>query len=353
MLRRLGVCLAASVTVVCACYQVSDMLVSLPRNIGTQVWLVPVPAGDMQQLARRPELWPKASRRVDVFSFYQLHATDYPGFRCGTPCGPNTYEAFHDTVHGGMIHWLSERFDLAVEVVSVKDYTCTDRLIREVAASGVNMMINNIESAGGRVTYLSLDEPFTSGTASHDAPVTGGCGLSVSQVARLQRSFNETVLAEHPDVRIGLIEPYPHFSPEDIEALVSELDRAGVSLSFFHLDVDLRAVTDWQHDFGGDVMRIREFFRRRGTPFGVIIIGTDGSSNERFAAGAWAMTRLIAVSIGITEHTVFQSWAESVPGNQNSPKIFPDTVPEAYPFSHSGQLLGMLMYLGVSPTKEE
>ncbi len=315
-------------------------------SAGTQVWLAPAPAGDMLELARQPDLWPQVQEQVKVFSFYQRQVSDSTGLLCGPFCGPNTYPDFMEAVPGGMIHWLSQRFQLAVEVVSVKDYSCTDEMIRQVA-NGANTVIDNIKTAGGQVTYLSLDEPFTSGTSPVNTPVIGGCDLQPDQVAQLQRSFNDVVYAKHPEVQIGLIETYPKFSPAQLISFIGALDRAGVSLAFFHLDVDKNAVDNQHVDFANDVRMIREFFAQRNIPFGVIITGADGSSDAKFAAGAWVMLRLVASSIGVTEHTVFQSWTESVRGDQNSPRIHPSTVPQSDPTKHTGQVWEMLKYLGI------
>src|SRR5512134_886940 len=98
-----------------------------PRNVGTRVWLVPVPAGDMLRMAKEPELWMKARARVDVFSFYELHAVSQPGWECGTPCGPNTFEAFRDVIPGGMFKWLHDQgIQLSLETGAVKSYACTE-----------------------------------------------------------------------------------------------------------------------------------------------------------------------------------------------------------------------------------
>jgi hypothetical protein len=69
-----------------------------PRNVGTQVWLVPVPAGDLMKLAQQPDLWLNTQQRVDVVSLYFLHAYYHTGFECGTPCGPNTYQNLMNAV---------------------------------------------------------------------------------------------------------------------------------------------------------------------------------------------------------------------------------------------------------------
>lgn len=318
------------------------------RNQGTQVWFVPVPAGDLMKLAQQPELWPKAQGRVDVVSLYFGSVYYHEGYECGLSCGPNTYVALREAVPGGMFQWLSDRFILAFEGASVKSYACTDDAVRQQAMA-TNVAISNIERSGGRLSYVSLDEPFSSGVNQPNTPGFGGCGLSMESVSQLQRIFNDTVHSEHPEVQIGFIEPYPRFTADEIMSLTLELERTGVAIPYFHLDMHLQSVVREKSDVQRDLGRMRKFFSARGIPFGVIVFGSDGRSNGEYAAEAWATARLVASIVGVTEHTVFQSWAEARPGDMRGLKNKPDTVPESDPFTHTGLILGILEYLRVNP----
>jgi hypothetical protein len=322
-----------------------------PRNHGTRVWLVPVPAGDMLRLAKEPALWEKSRSRVDVFSFYFLHTYHHDGFSCGVPCGPNTYDAFRTVVPGGMFRWLNDQgIRLAIEAASVKSHACTPGKIHD-GVSSVYRALENVESAGARVSFISLDEPFMSGTNPVGAPGFGGCDLSLEQTAGLVRQFVDGVHARFPYVQIGLIEPYPHHSADTIISAVLELERLGVPVPFLHIDLSLQQAVRDGTDSAAGLRRIREFCKARSIPFGVIIMGFDGRTNEGFTEDAWATMRSAASAVGVTEDTVFQSWAESVPGNLNSRKFVPDTVPESNPVTHTGQLLRMLEYLKVQPVQ--
>ncbi len=324
-----------------------------PRNIGTEVWLIPVPAGDLMKLAQRPELWPKAQKRVDVVSLYFLHAYHHEGFECGTPCGPNTYLNLMQAVPGGMYKWLSDRFALAMEAGSVKSHACTAEQIENVAFHTV-IAVGNIKKSGGRLSYISLDEPFASGVGTEERGPFGpgyvGCGLTPAQVAHLQFAFNRRVHADHPEVQIGFIEPYPHFSADEIMSFMLELEHAGVPIPYFHLDFDQPRAVREKKDWKSDIIRMREFFRAKGIPFGTILVGWDGRTNEQYAAGYTAVVRTSMQAVGVTEHTVLQSWAEDPPGELNSLKHIPDTVPEANSVSHTGLLLWTLEFLGVRPS---
>jgi hypothetical protein len=322
-----------------------------PRNQGTRVWLVPVPAGDMLRLAKEPALWEKSRSRVDVFSFYFLHAYHHNGFTCGVPCGPNTYDAFRTVVPGGMFKWLSDQgIRLAMEAGAVRSHTCTEERIRE-SVSSVHRALENVEATGARMSFISLDEPFMSGTNPVGAEGFGGCGLSLGQTAELVRQYTDGIHARFGYVQVGLIEPYPHLSADTIISAMLELERLGSPVPFLHIDLSLKEAVRDGTDSNAGLRRIREFCKARGIPFGVIIMGYEGRSNEGFAEDAWATMRAAASAVGVTEDTIFQSWAESEPGNLSSRKFVPDAVPESSPVSHTGQLLRMLEYLNVQPTK--
>lgn len=325
---------------------------SASQNNGTQVWFIPVPAGDMMKLAQQPDAWPQARSRVDVFSLYFIHAYHHEGFVCGNACGPNTYPNLLTAVPEGMYQWLSDRFILAFEGTSIKPHACTEDAIRNQAAFSTNIAISNIEDAGGRLTYISLDEPFASGTATAQrnpfGAAYGGCSLSGEQVARLQRIFNDVVLAEHPSVQFGFIEPYPYFTPDEIIMHAMQLEDAGVRPAYFHLDFDVPRSVRERKNWIADVRRIRAFFAARGIPFGVIIVGGDGTSDQAYMTDAIATMRAAYQAVGVTEHTILQSWAEDPPHDLMSLKHIPNTVPETQSGTHTWFILEVLRYMGIA-----
>jgi hypothetical protein len=175
-----------------------------------------------------------------------------------------------------------------------------------------------------------------------------GCDLDGDTTALFVAAYMRRVTAEFPDVRVGLVEPYPAFSADELISFLLEVERAGIRLPFFHLDMHVQRVVRSRVDAFRDLKRIREFCSARGIPFGTIVFGTDGRSNEAFSRDAWATLRIIASSVGVTEHTLLESWAEAEPGNLTSRKNSPDTIPDENPSSLTGLLLGILDYLRVS-----
>lgn len=323
------------------------------RNEGTKVWFIPVPGGDMVRLAQNPELWPVAQRRVDVVGIFQAQAYHEPGYTgCGFPCGPNHYQALVQAVPEGYFKWIADRFLVSMEAGSVKEHACTEERIRDIFRID-NIVISNIKAAGGRLDYIAQDEPFASGTgpAVFDQFYgrQAGCGLTSAQVAALQRIYNDGIHSKHPEVQIGFIEPYPYESADAIMSNLLELEKAGVPIPFFRVDYDqVRAMREDQ-DYKTDLRRLRDFCRSKGIPFGVIIWGPDGTSNETYAVGHWATARAVLQAVGVTEDTVFESWAAPQPEQHGMVKTKPDTVPESDPNTHTGLVNATLDLFRIRP----
>ncbi|MCC6404954.1 MAG: hypothetical protein IT405_01030 [Candidatus Yanofskybacteria bacterium] len=323
-----------------------------PRNRGTQVWMNPPPAGDLIRAVQHPELWTEAQKRVDVFAVYFSQAYWHEGYECGNACGPNGFTVLRDA---GAFSWLGERFTLALEAPAVKEWSCTPELLLSQAALPAVHALDLVQQSGGTISYISINESFAMGTSGYQGqagpfgPSVTGCALPPNEVAALLKLYVDTIHERYPAVRVGFIEPYPYFSADQIMSHLLELEHASVPIPYFHLDMHLKGQVRRGENAAADLRRIREFCRARGISFGVIIFGEDGTSNAQFSADAWAVTQTVAAAVGVTEHTILQSWAEDPPGALNSVKHIPDIVPESDPNSMSGLLLRILRYLKIEP----
>lgn len=320
------------------------------RNQDTQVWLIPPPAGDLINLATHPEWWPEAAKRTDVVSLYQLEGYTQPDWKCGIYCGPNDYQSLVDAVPGGVFKWLSDRFILAHEGGSVKPHACTAKQI-DGQISLETRVIDNIDNSGGHLSYLSLDEPFTSGVQQGlfwDGKLKG-CDLTQQEVAVLQKRYNDGIHATHPEVQIGLIEPYPHFTVDQLMSFINELEAVGIRLPYFHLDFDQPQAVREGSDWKSDIPRLYRFCHAKGIPFGVILVGWNGHSDEEFATGYWSVVRPTFQAVGVTDHTILQSWAEDPTGGPDTLKQIPHVVPETQDTSMTGLLRLTLDFMGIRP----
>ena len=318
------------------------------HNQGTQLTFTPAPNSDVLEIIRHPERAEHALARIDVFEFYQAHLLK----DCGDYCGPNTYEAFRDVVPGGMFKWLADRgMLLAMETGVVKPYHCTAEDIESTAVAPAVSALSNVKETGAAIRFIAIDESFHAGLGSPDGSqggLKGSCGLAPSEVAQLLKGYVDGVHRTHPEAQVGFIEPYPRFTVDRLISYLNELDAAGVPVPFFHVDLDLQAGLRYGMDIASDMRRISDFCHARAIPFGIIITGIDATTNRAYTEYAWAMLRNAKSAVGVTPHTLIQSW--SMDPNTGTQHL-PNTVPETDPDSHLGQLLGMLQYLNIQPVQ--
>jgi len=219
-----------------------------------RIWFCPGPGTlDYVRLFQSPQEWAHARRVVSVFKFYQQHTQTPPP----DIVGPNTYEAF---ARAGVFRQLRQwRIETAIEVASVKEFYCT------ADASGMNESIAStlrsvqaVETAGGSVSYLAMDEPFVSGRAR----VCGGPALEPT--ADRVATYVGAVRSARPAVKLGLIEAYPFSDADTLETIVGLLASRNALPAFLHLDVDLAAMRSARNDFTRDLRRLRDLAHARG-----------------------------------------------------------------------------------------
>ena len=85
----------------------------------------------------------------------------------------------------------------------------------------------------------------------------------------------------YPAVRIGLIEPYPSFSPDAFASMLQLMGSRGIAPAFVHVDVDLAAVQPGRDNLVGDLRRIQQMCAAQKIAFGVIVSGTNGRVEVR------------------------------------------------------------------------
>ncbi len=307
-----------------------------PSGLGrgsSEVWVSPnVASQDFTKLASQPEQWVQARSKITTIGFFIQNL--WPQGSCPI-CGLNTFQNFMDAVPGGMFNWLNANgIKIAIEAGAIKPGDCS----AEANSSSIIQVISNVQAHGGTVSFVALDEPFASGLSMNQNSATQQtyCGFSVGKTAEIVKGYMNRVNSMYPGVQIGLIEPYPYFSIKQIESFIDALEIQGVHIPFFHLDFDpgYRDI-----DYVGDIREIKEFCRQKNIPFGVIIIGGDGTSNETAANGAMLEAIRIQEAIGIhsQDHILLQSWLDFPPTRgSNDQRLYPDNLPESSPVTMMG-----------------
>jgi hypothetical protein len=288
-----------------------------------RVWFAPGPGTpDMLRLFDALDEWPDARQKMDIFKFYHGHATKNPP----SNVGPNRYEAFvRVDAFRKLTLWGKV---IAIEEGAVKEGTCTpdESGMRKAVDDTVEALVN-IRAAGGRVTYIAMDEPFAGGQVAR----CGGPALEPT-ADRLVAYFTGVHRA-FPDVRIGLIEPYPYMPADSFVTMLRLMRERNILPVFLHVDVDLGALPPGRHEFGRDMIRLADLSRAYEMPFGVIIWGGDGNADSLFASDALKLADAFHHTFRswsvMPDHLIFQSWAVSSTGLL----ITPMNLPESRPFT--------------------
>ena len=330
---RLAARLLLSAIVAAAALLQHDSTPAAQSTVATdRVWFAPVPGSvDYLRLFEHPEEWVRARAQMSVFKFYQQHTqTPAPDI-----VGSNSYDAL---AKAGAFRLLGQwKKKIAIETGSVKEFFCTPD------ASGMNESIGNslsslraVQSAGGTVAYISMDNPYASGKAA----ACGGPALEPTsdRIATYVRGVH----AAFPNVAIGLSEAYPLTSEPDFERALDQLATRGATPAFLHADVDSRALAKFGADFNRDMRALRDACAARGIAFGIIVWGYNGDADALYSQDASYVAREITTAFPTWEdmpvHMVIQSWAVSSTGLL----ITPSNLPESQPYTHTSLLLDLL-----------
>jgi hypothetical protein len=289
-----------------------------------RIWLTPGPGTlDLLRLFEAPQEWTRARQIIEVFEFYQGHLLTQvsPGE------GPNSYTAFVKADAFRKLARWGKR--IAVEAGAVKEAYCTpDASGMQTSIDRTLEALRNVRAAGGRVSYVAMDEPFTSGIGRRCG------GPSLTPTADRLAIYIPAVKKAFPDVRIGLIEPYPVFSPEQFSEMFRLLRERIVTPDFLNADVRRPDVSPGRELFAGEMLELSALAAQYKIPFGVIIWGDNGDADALYAADALRNARELAHvwrSWEVMPQVIVQSWALSATGQF----ITPSNLPETAPYSHT------------------
>ena len=262
--------------------------------------------------------WADARGKLRAFQFYQQSLRSF----CAT-CGPNNLSRFLDARPAGAFAWLAAQgIQIGVEAGAVKEHTCDGRELGRVVIDDMQP----IYGTGGHVTFIAMDEPFTAAlpVGGADAAALSRCDFSIDQTVVQVKAFIDTVHATYPAIRVGLIEPYPFFTVDEIMLFIVALNNAGVQLPFFRLDLDLRHRRNEDTNSTADLKRLRDFLSNRRIDFEVIVTGYDGKTDAGAVASAMALAYEVQGAIGRPHGVAFQDWSADRSGTGTSAVNLPE-----------------------------
>jgi hypothetical protein len=122
---------------------------------------------------------------------------------------------------------------------------------------------------------------------------------------------------------VGDIEAYPGLSRGQLQAWVDALRARGVTLAFFHLDIDRNDVKGRHLDPNPDLRALHTFLSARGIPFGVTFMAHEledpSGSDSGYYETVMKWVRDVHQHAGVPETAIFQSWFDdgtnTVPNN--------------------------------------
>ncbi len=301
-----------------------------------QVWFTPnMGSTDFLKLFSRPNQWADARAKIDVFKFYTGHIAN-GGESCkGTVRGGSNYleNIIKTRAFSKLKKW---NIDIAIESLypfPVRSGGDPPKIMTGKEAVGYatavsKELIRNVQSNGGTVRYLVMDEPirkwypqlsyFRSKGREKKPP---GMYDTLGKLADDVAEYIKRVKSKHPSIQIGQVELYPEVGVDQFKEWITELKKRDVSLPFLHLDVHQERIDSYRSfgmniDVAEDLKALKSFLKARKIAFGVIFTDLTwqtykpGDYNDKiYYDNAVKWTRLVKSAIDEPDHSVFQSWA--------------------------------------------
>lgn len=294
-----------------------------PQPWSDETWFAPnVGSADLLNLFSEPARWASSRSRVNVFQFYQPNIVFDTGcVRCESNTKSNliAVDAYRKLRTWGI--------DVAIEsgVIKAEHPPCAVAPWVGAALESISVVLAN----GGTLPRISMDEPLF-GAVRTD--LTPGCRLPLNTAADMVASFIAQLRAQHPGIRVGLVEPYPALPVGQIAQFLSALAARGAAPSHFHLDVDEDLLQGpWQQE----IAALRGHVDSLGIPFGVLNTAPRAETSDQFYARARQNLERY-LFLGRQANAVFQSFAVSAPGTPSERQYLPINLPD-----NNAQLLSL------------
>jgi len=182
--------------------------------------------------------------------------------------------------------------DIAVEsfftppVMSVDPLECsTSEYVFALTLDGSVNVIQNVQSNGGTVRYLAMDEPMRQWLPEYYYIYWGETDPrhcladSIGVLADHMATYILQMQVWFPSVEIGHIELYPEVGVEQLKEWIIALEARGVTLPFLHIDVngprvDYYIALGRDIDVAADMAELKSFIEAHGVAFGIILFDT-------------------------------------------------------------------------------
>jgi len=374
----------------------SEISAKVTARSESEVWFGPNTGSvDMLNLFTNPEQWDEARSKVDVFKFVTAH---FNRNQCNDKslklCSDNNLNNFIKVdAFSKLKQW---GINIAIEMpaigfapvtddgpgeegrpqnISLSKW-CTD--IRDYQLSyyisKIKKAISSIESNGGTVKFIAIDEPIRrwySGVFKNIDREVPICAVdSLRDIADDVATYIQEVKTEYPSVEVGLLFLYPEVSVEMLEEFVTELEKKGTTPKFMHLDLQgfraMKMVEQGKIDVASDLRSIQTILKDRDISFGFFIndlrLNDESISAqsreytaEDYYNGTMALIREMKPKFDQlakpVDQLLFQSWVFVMKNGKKIQQI-PNNLRESDSYSHTRLLLdglGVLRNESTSP----
>lgn len=283
-----------------------------------QVWFAPnLGSSDYVNLFTQPDRWADSRELIDVFQFYTGNiCVENPK---GCPrCNGNLIQKFKEA---DAFKKLSEwGIEIAMEggALKAEEQRCNSELFFPAMAKAIKTVKEN----GGRLKYLSLDEPLHAGLRTD---LSRGCNLTIPQVVTEVKSYIDKAHEIDATVEVGIIEPYPALKVEDLRSYIKTLKSAEVPVAFFRLDIDASILKPgWE----GELRSVKALLKEVEIPLHIIYGSPTAETSDEFVTNGLINTARYTHALGIPHGAIFQSWALSQPGTPGFRQVLPVNLPQ-------------------------
>lgn len=181
-------------------------------------------------------------------------------------------------------------------------------------------IIERIQSMGGMVRYVSLDEPFMFASLYQGQ---NACRWTPEETAKTLGDFVNQVISAYPQVEIADIEPLLNL--QDVEGLKAWIETYrkvnGSYLASFHLDINY-SLPGWPQA----AKELETYVHQRGIAFGIYYTGNSNDTTDQvwLTNAGQRVKQYEDQTGGEPDHVLFQSWHE------HPHRLLPETGPDTF-----------------------
>ncbi|MCD4849166.1 MAG: T9SS type A sorting domain-containing protein [Candidatus Aegiribacteria sp.] len=363
-----------------------ELLAQSPQR-QNQIWFTPnVGSVDMLDLFNNPEQWDSARSKIDVFKFYtgQVGSGGWSGI--GNP-GYNIGENYLENLVNVQAFYNLGQWDIeiAIEsffagpVMSYDPLICSSsEYVFNLSLDGSINVIQNVQSNGGVVRYLAMDEPIRQWYPEFFYIYTGQtdprpCLVdSLGELADYVAAYILQMKVWFPSITIGQIGLYPEVGVAQFKEWIIALEARGVSLPFLHIDVHGPRIDQYislgiNIDVVSDLLELKSFLEAHNVEFGIIftdiywdsqIWEVDEYVDSTYYERTMEWVNFVNNENIESDHSIFQSWIFPVYTTGLGPNEIPINLPEddnLSIYSHTrliNEAVGILVGIDTEPSSD-